>query len=1066
MRAKENQARFYVAGGTLRPDAPSYIKRAADDELLECVLKGEFCYVLNARQMGKSSLMVSTAGRLKQEDVRTVLIDLTAIGQNVSHEQWYYGVAAYLCEQLDLHAVFAEFWARHSAFTPHQRWVMTLTDLVLPAVEGRLAVFIDEIDLVRSLPFRTDEFFAGIRELYNRRSTNTDLNRVTFCLLGVATPAELINDPDLTPFNIGVRISLTDFTFEEARPLEAGLNYGRDSYSLLKRVLYWTGGHPYLTQRVCRAIASDQGVVDAGSVDSLCKKMFLTMEGRDRDDNLLFIRNRLLEGPLDRAKVLNVYLRILKRKPDVSSLHAPRIVAELLLSGVVKVANGRAVVRNRLYAKAFDSRWVLDNLPDAEQRRVKRAYWLGVVRTAGVFGVVLAGFAGLSVWALSEARAAMASEKRASSVSADFRHLYYVSQIHLAQDLLNQPGRNYEAMSILRDLREKQGYPAEFEWRYLWHKADPAIKTIKLDAPAGPPSASANGKFLVQAVGNRIQIRDSQGSLLREINVGKRTISASISDDGKIVSAGVKRRVLVFKDSDSTSTSFPLDFDWPKWIQVSPDGLYVVAATSVPTKISPEGYATNYDFVLHCFNVPSQHLLKIWPGGSGTVQGAWTSNDRYVYYADRKLFAIDPSSGSVSQVAATQKRISALAATSDAVFAADMNGLVTRYKWSNLGLVPAGAFSSRMGPIGSIIRQEIGSVAVVDRYSPILEVWKEGHLTTRLGPLDPGTSFVAAGDAHEMVWAHSDNTQSLVLYSTSVPSEEVVVRGSEEHPDQKVDTLTWRWHVMQDPSGRPWWWQPQGNVHAGGATTPGVHAVDFSMVGSATAVATDDAVTVSTWSGHTTTIPVHAVTLRISDDGLRALTVDRNRGAQLWDTTTGSMMWSVSNVDDAQISSNGKVVALSVGRTPTQVESLLAWTVEGWRNVEHFQIALSRAFALSPDGTFICYAIPAHEGSNLKMISTTSGSKIAEWFRPWGDEETGVLKVSPNSSRVFEGTLRGRIVVYDMTGADVLDLDRPFQASARHLASVTDISFAQNGATLAAYDDGSIIRWMAPSGSS
>ena len=37
--------------------------------------------------------------------------------------------------------------------------------------------------------------------------------------LGVATPAQLIKDRRRTPFNIGHRIELTDFTPEEARPL-------------------------------------------------------------------------------------------------------------------------------------------------------------------------------------------------------------------------------------------------------------------------------------------------------------------------------------------------------------------------------------------------------------------------------------------------------------------------------------------------------------------------------------------------------------------------------------------------------------------------------------------------------------------------------------------------------------------------------------------------------------------------------------------------------------------------------------------------------------------------------
>jgi WD40 repeat protein/tetratricopeptide (TPR) repeat protein len=306
-------------------------------------------------------------------------------------------------------------------------------------------VFIDEIDVTRSLPFNTDEFFAAIRQCYVGRATEPVLQQVTFCLLGTATPAELIEDTRISPFNIGRRIEVRDFTPEEAAPLALGLvqhggkgtqssdvinqdtqdrqDGNKESQRLLERILYWTGGHPYLTQRLCRAVAE----VDAGNpksriqnpkpVDGLCASLFLTHTAKEGDDNLALVRNRLLKSEADLASLLDLYGKVRAGK-GVADDETNALCGVLKLSGVAKTESGRLVVRNRIYGEVFDRQWVTQHMPDAEVRRQHAAYRRGLVRATAVAAAIVAVMAGLTTFAWIQRNAAQAARRTAVAQQA------------------------------------------------------------------------------------------------------------------------------------------------------------------------------------------------------------------------------------------------------------------------------------------------------------------------------------------------------------------------------------------------------------------------------------------------------------------------------------------------------------------------------------------------------------------------------------------------------------------------------------------------------------------------
>ncbi|MDB9435840.1 AAA-like domain-containing protein [Dolichospermum lemmermannii CS-548] len=355
---------YYKLGGSLEYQHPTYVVRQADSDLYEGLKNGDLCYVLNSRQMGKSSLRVHTMKQLKEEGIKCASVDLTRIGSHVTPSEWYGGFVSELLRGFGLSKKvnFGTWWREREFLPPKQRLSELIDDVLLTEFPGKIIIFIDEVDSILRINFK-DDFFAFIRACYNQRADNPEYQRLTFCLLGVATPSNLIADKNRTPFNIGRAIELNGFQLNEVESLMQGLeDIVPKPQAILAEVLKWTGGQPFLTQKLCQLICISNNLFPEFQEKEYVEKLVQTQiienwEAQDEPEHLKTIRDRILQSSENQTgRLLGLYQQILNNGEIIADDSPEQ--TQLRLTGLIVKQQGKLRIYNCIYAEIFNQKWL------------------------------------------------------------------------------------------------------------------------------------------------------------------------------------------------------------------------------------------------------------------------------------------------------------------------------------------------------------------------------------------------------------------------------------------------------------------------------------------------------------------------------------------------------------------------------------------------------------------------------------------------------------------------------------------------------------------------------------
>ncbi len=243
--------------GAVRPESPFYIERAADGQLRHQIAEqGTTTTIQAGRQTGKTSLLVQAIHATRHEQQKIIYLDFQLADESSQDDltSFLRFLSEMIAEQLDLDGdVVDGYW--QAVRNPAQTFNRFLQREVLERLDQDILLAIDEADALLDAEYKK-HFFALLRAWDSRRAFDANWRKLNLVLVISTHPFLLIDDVNLSPFNVGLNIQLKDFTREQVAELNQrhGSPLKPDQIPLLMTLV---GGHPYLVRQAFYTLVSE-----------------------------------------------------------------------------------------------------------------------------------------------------------------------------------------------------------------------------------------------------------------------------------------------------------------------------------------------------------------------------------------------------------------------------------------------------------------------------------------------------------------------------------------------------------------------------------------------------------------------------------------------------------------------------------------------------------------------------------------------------------------------------------------------------------------------------------------